>query len=612
MQSNIINIFFKNLKSGDHTVRPFKANKTWGFSSDNIDMRKSPSAKDTVWKNINTTWIDMIKRWILNLGTSNVNVDLQLNSSDENIHINAYRFYYPENDKYFGNILNISSSLYSNNFTHQPIDPKILWYYLDHNFYKDYFPDKFASLAIDDNQSNILSDTGSILILPRNLYGEGMARGTFEATMQHTDSNLQYKIIDDGDGNLIDTTFDQSTFVDYRSQILSIGFNEKYREYNFINRKKPYVIDTSNLSNTIKISNTRNISYKPGITTTDTNEPTGICAAFDGAYLEVFDDTPFNFSSDLDFAFSFWINTPISQSSETFAHNSLFNKKSLVTQDKFSSKTGVMLFKEHSTVEQFPFDISITNTTSANPYSILFAQSSNIERVDLVSSQITPNEWTHVLCQKSGSEYQIWLNGQLNVTQSYTITNSIQNDRHFIIGSDGLYSTFSGSLDEIKVFNKALSPTEIYYLSDNSFTTGSAYQTAKIGSVFYDRGLAIVSDFRPKYANAFLGRTGILDYEENRYGFDSNFKTSTTFYQHEIICRIPKTEFNMTQNASTYTKYDKKQKPKKFVSNTEFRPYFTTIGLYDDNDQLLAVAKLASPIRKRKDIDTSIIIRFDM
>ena len=77
-------------------------------------------------------------------------------------------------------------------------------------------------------------------------------------------------------------------------------------------------------------------------------------------------------------------------------------------------------------------------------------------RVDLVSSQITPNEWTHVVCQKSGSEYQIWLNGQLNVTQSYTITNSIQNDRHFLIGGDGLYSTFSGSLDEIKVFNKAL------------------------------------------------------------------------------------------------------------------------------------------------------------
>jgi len=122
----------------------------------------------------------------------------------------------------------------------------------------------------------------------------------------------------------------------------------------------------------------------------------------------------------------------------------------------------------------------------------------------------------------------------------------------------------------------------------------------------------VISDFRPKYKNAFLGKTGRFDYEDGADGFDGEFKTSTTLYEHEIVCRIPKTELNSTQNPSTYTKYNNSLKPKSVMSNTNFRPYFTTIGLYDEDDQLLAVAKLSNPIKKRKDIDLNIIIRFDM
>ena len=122
----------------------------------------------------------------------------------------------------------------------------------------------------------------------------------------------------------------------------------------------------------------------------------------------------------------------------------------------------------------------------------------------------------------------------------------------------------------------------------------------------------IISDFRPKYSNALLGKTGILDYENNEYGFNAQFKTSTRFYEHEVVCRIPKTDFNITQNASTIIKYDRKQKPKQYLSNREFRPYFTTIGLYDDFGNLLAIAKLATPIKKRKDVDINIVIRFDI
>jgi hypothetical protein len=40
-------------------------------------------------------------------------------------------------------------------------------------------------------------------------------------------------------------------------------------------------------------------------------------------------------------------------------------------------------------------------------------------------------------------------------------------------------------------------------------------------------------------------------------------------------------------------------------------PFITTIGLYDDNCDLVAVAKLPQPIKSEPDIPVNFIVRFD-
>jgi hypothetical protein len=40
-------------------------------------------------------------------------------------------------------------------------------------------------------------------------------------------------------------------------------------------------------------------------------------------------------------------------------------------------------------------------------------------------------------------------------------------------------------------------------------------------------------------------------------------------------------------------------------------PYITTIGLYNETNELIAVAKLGAPLQKRTDIDTTIIVKWD-
>ena len=39
--------------------------------------------------------------------------------------------------------------------------------------------------------------------------------------------------------------------------------------------------------------------------------------------------------------------------------------------------------------------------------------------------------------------------------------------------------------------------------------------------------------------------------------------------------------------------------------------YITTIGLYDDNANLLVVGKLAQPVRASSETDTTFVIRYD-
>ena len=47
-----------------------------------------------------------------------------------------------------------------------------------------------------------------------------------------------------------------------------------------------------------------------------------------------------------------------------------------------------------------------------------------------------------------------------------------------------------------------------------------------------------------------------------------------------------------------------------FMSGSAF-PYITTIGLYNDEGQLLVTGKCAQPIQKRSDIDMNFIVRWD-
>ena len=71
-------------------------------------------------------------------------------------------------------------------------------------------------------------------------------------------------------------------------------------------------------------------------------------------------------------------------------------------------------------------------------------------------------------------------------------------------------------------------------------------------------------------------------------------------------------EFDVTLNPSARKIKSKNSEDlANFATGSNFKPYVTTVGLHDDDGNLLVVGKLAQPIKASSETDTTFVIRFD-
>jgi hypothetical protein len=203
---------------------------------------------------------------------------------------------------------------------------------------------------------------------------------------------------------------------------------------------------------------------------------------------------------------------------------------------------------------------------------------------------------------------------------------NIHNEADIFIGSLGLVNGtvnkgIKGAIDEFFIFNKALTSEEVFQLSYNDSLNLMTTNTNAVGNVFYEHGMIVLSDPRPKYGTSeyrmfndklYNYKTGQTEppYLEEFY---LEFNSTVTLYEHEFVCKIKEDEFNFTSNDTIRLDNNgASELPKDFVANDKFAPYITTVGLYTDKGELVAVGKLGTPIRKRDDVDLNIIVRFDV
>ena len=190
----------------------------------------------------------------------------------------------------------------------------------------------------------------------------------------------------------------------------------------------------------------------------------------------------------------------------------------------------------------------------------------------------------------------------------------------------------------------------VMYVNNATFLQGNA-GTLKLGNVFYNQGIITIT----RSVNSTL-----------LSNWELSFKSTQTIYEHEYLLIVNEDEFNVSQNPSAVVEIGRETSFITGLDNKIYRvttnpgvkyirkksilengsimdysigssvnssisggfdqyeysssldstgsylaPFITTIGLYDDNCDLVAVAKLPQPIKSYPDLPVNFIVRFD-
>jgi len=194
---------------------------------------------------------------------------------------------------------------------------------------------------------------------------------------------------------------------------------------------------------------------------------------------------------------------------------------------------------------------------------------------------------------------------------------------------------------------------ELVQVSGVANALGAEYGSGSVaGVVFYNEGFIaltgsweldpdhtenyIGSSVNPKWLYFGLGaEIDSLGYSIPNTSFELKFSGSSTIPKMTMFARSDRTENNFSHNptfiasasanisADTgswgYREYNKKQ-PKNIVSgsysdyNADFQKitYISKIGIYDDDMNLIAIAKLATPVKKTEERDLTFKLKLDI
>ena len=154
-----------------------------------------------------------------------------------------------------------------------------------------------------------------------------------------------------------------------------------------------------------------------------------------------------------------------------------------------------------------------------------------------------------------------------------------------------------------------------------------------LGNIFYERGLIVLT-------NNITSGSSFTEY-------DLDYRSTQTIYENEIFLSVNESEFNVSTNPTALTEFEYESgfiitsasyDPRNNYTQSYFNvtrgtinpifweyensssqdptgsylaPYITTIGLYDDALNMVAVAKLPEPIKSLPDYPVNFIVRFD-
>ena len=218
-------------------------------------------------------------------------------------------------------------------------------------------------------------------------------------------------------------------------------------------------------------------------------------------------------------------------------------------------------------------------------------------------------------------------NMELGVTTTYAQDGSVFADRVVITdysGSDGflvnsptgeygvLYATASAGTD-ILAADQRYAVGLVYYQAGIAVISGSVFNQESHGGILNDsHGNALFegpSHTAEKF-DALLSGSEIPDIANNVRNRMYNIQFNNTVELNSSIyfCRVKNSQYNYSANP-TYLSASQIRVKKEATDMPV--SYITTVGLYNEANELLAVAKLSEPLKKTPDTEFTIRVRLD-
>jgi len=528
----------------------------------------------------------------------------------------AYNGIYQDTPPHLGD----SDNLYASNSIDDR-NQQVVWKQIDHKYYRHpYDPARSAELTNRNTVQKRLSVSASILTVPYFEAGERLLPGSVSATANSITLN------DDGKGNLRDAAISTSSMMDDKDLRLYLSFNDAYRLTHYGTG-----LTSGNLKYELRhhdeIIRLHEVSIADGpvggYSAEFTNPGTSSFRIPDNEVLG-------RLNACDDWTLSFWLYVP---NNDNGSQSVIFSKHAVTREDRLDRNIGAIIKADkivsnlnaditHASYAKYRKPLECFIEHQASTYTLNFRISDGKRQVTLSETDLAEGNWVHAAVINNGSTQNVRL--FVNGTQAASATmpkNTTSNEADLIFGSNNLTTTNAANshrIAEFRLYDTSASLAQISTLKDNSGTSPKLYQTNVAGNIFYRNGQLVVSSPLPKY-NVTNG--GFFDNT-----FDVSYKGQHTIYENEVMVRIPADSLNVSMNPSaTYRPpagetelcdTGQSNRPAGELRKTMFTdgkalPYISTIGLYNDMGQLLAIGKMAQPIQKRDDVDMNFIIRWD-
>ena len=488
-----------------------------------------------------------------------------------------------------------------------------------------------------DKEYRALHSSAQVLSIPQVMFGGGIEK----ESLIITSGSIILK--DDGYGNLIDTTLGHFSMsrgdlaLDLNFDPLYNQVDKKIRSAYSMNAladddkwgldNKVRFADDSNYANKVSAKNfiPRNATFGTyvelnGVASTDAEVRATLASQ---SLMRIRHHDSFDYTDDEDFSIILQVSASGTQVSEDVLGPHEWND--------VISKNSV---GENST-RGYPFKIEYANqdnTINAGRYR--FSISDGITTLSATTAVVPYTDsdgFTTMIVIKDGNTIKFtWLVNATTIASSTIDISALKkfsNKAPIVVGASTIwrgvyekrkkgkgdykkkkksqieyYRHFKGGIADLKIYNTNL-PDSVTELTNilSPTNTGFGYSN-KVGNVFYHHGIITLTGTSTRYMQGTNSST-FAD-------CDIIFDNSHQIVEHEYTCNVKEQEFGFTLNP-TIMKESKGRELKEFVSGDAWSPYVTTVGLYDKHARLLAIGKLAQPIKKSTKYDTTFIVRFD-